>query len=195
MKVMESEDYMHILIDLITLSLIVLTNYFHIKKVLLFLKNSYSYSYYYYLYYDQGNEISDLVECGVMCLFMIYTSWSDVAVRESIQPTREYLHHHLFYNSQNSAQVLVLGVPDDLAQEIRTLTRRTSMLDGVVEVASVHYWIESPGCLIGMMNVITHRNVESEKIIKTVQAMGSNTFQQLTVEVRKDHSMEWMDKE
>lgn len=52
MKVMESEDYVHILIDLITLSLIVLTNYFHIKKVLLFLKNSYSYSYYYYLYYD-----------------------------------------------------------------------------------------------------------------------------------------------
>ena len=68
------------------------------------------------------------------------------------------------------------------------------MLDGVVEVANVQYWIESPGTLVGTMTVIAHRNSDSDRLIKTIQSMGNNSFQELTVEVRKDPSLEWMDR-
>lgn len=90
--------------------------------------------------------------------------------------------------------MLVLGIPDDLAQEIRTLVRRISMTEGVLEVTNVNYWIESPGCLVGSIKVQAHRSADRERLFHTIESMCSNTFQNMTIQISKDPILEWMDK-
>ena len=85
-------------------------------------------------------------------------------------------------------------MPDDLAQEIRTLLRRISMMDGVIEVTNAKYWIESPGNLVGMITIQAHRSTDPEHVLKTAQSMCSNTFQSVSIQVCKDPSLEWMDE-
>ena len=131
----------------------------------------------------QGLVYVDYIECAVMCLFMIYTSWPELKVR-----------FPLIRDVQHAAEVLVLGIPDDLAQEIRTLVRRISMTEGVIEVTNVNYWIESPGCLVGAIKVQAHRSADREHLFHTIESMCSNTFQNVTIQISKDPSLEWVDK-
>ena len=89
--------------------------------------------------------------------------------------------------------MLVLGVTNDVAQEIRTLVRRVNMLEGVIEVKSTKYWVESPGRLVGLMNVEVHRSADPKQVRTTIQHICSNTFQEVVVQVDQDPSIEWMD--
>ena len=89
--------------------------------------------------------------------------------------------------------MLVLGVTNDVAQEIRTLVRRVNMLEGVIEVKSAKYWVESPGRLVGLMNVEVHRSADPKQVRTTIQHICSNTFQEVVVQVDQDPSIEWMD--
>ena len=89
--------------------------------------------------------------------------------------------------------MLVLGVTNDVAQEIRTLVRRVNMLEGVIEVKTVKYWVESPGRLIGLFNVEVHRSENLKQVETTIRHICSNTFQEIVVQVDQDPSLEWMD--
>ena len=88
--------------------------------------------------------------------------------------------------------MLVLGVTNDVAQEIRTLVRRVNMLEGVIEVKTVKYWVESPGRLIGLFNVEVHRSANRKQVETTIRHICSNTFQEIVVQVDQDPSLEWM---
>ena len=64
------EDYVHIIIDLFTLSFVCASNYLSLKQVSLVASAE-----------SEGVQIADSVECAVMCLFMIYTSWPELKAR------------------------------------------------------------------------------------------------------------------
>lgn len=68
------EDYVHIIIDLFTLSFVCASNYLSLKQVSLVTSPE-----------SEGVQIADSVECAVMCLFMIYTSWPDLKVGLRLQ--------------------------------------------------------------------------------------------------------------
>ncbi|KAK8833569.1 hypothetical protein WA577_001503, partial [Blastocystis sp. JDR] len=128
------EDVFHIFLDLITLGFMMLSNYLSLNR---------------------GMVLADHIECGVMCLFIIYQCYPELLT---------------------CCQVLVLGVTNDVAQEIRTLVRRVNMLEGVIEVKSTKYWVESPGRLVGLMNVEVHRSADPKQVRTTIQHICSNTF-------------------
>lgn len=143
-------DIVHIFIDLSTIAFTVISNYLSMKK---------------------GVILADLIECCVMCIFMIYTSWSDLA---------------------NSASVLVLGISDDLAQEIKTAMKRVSLLDGVVNIKESQYWVESPGRLVGSITVITTQETNIKHLKTDIQNICSHTFQELAIQIDQQPSYTWL---
>lgn len=119
----------------------------------------------------KGLILADLLECCVMCIFIIYTSWSDLA---------------------NSASVLVLGISDDLAQEIKTAMKRVSLLDGVVNIKESHYWVESPGRLVGSITVITTQETNIKHLKTDIQNICSHTFQELAIQIDQQPTYTWL---
>lgn len=143
-------DIIHIVIDLSTIGFMIVSNYLSMKK---------------------GLVIADVIECCVMCIFMICTSWSDLAVASS---------------------VLVMGISDELAQEIRTVMKRVSMLDGVVSMKEPYYWVESPGHLVGMLTVIASQDIDIKQLRMNIQSICSNTFQEIAIQIDQHPSYTWL---
>lgn len=85
-------------------------------------------------------------------------------------------------------------MPDELAQEIRTLLRRISMMDGVIEVTNAKYWIESPGNLVGMITIQAHRSADPEHVLRTARPCVATRSRACRSRWCKDPSLEWMDE-
>lgn len=124
-----------------------------------------------YLNIQKGIVLADILECVVMSLFMIFTSWEDLVT---------------------SSSVLVLGISDDLAQEIKTAMKRVSMLDGVVSMQEPRYWIESPGCLIGMITVVATQDADVKQMRTKIQGICSHTFKEIAIQIDQQPSYGWM---
>lgn len=115
--------------------------------------------------------IADLIECCVMSLFMIYTSWDELVTASSI---------------------LVLGVSDDLSQEIRTVMKRISLLDGVVSLKEPRYWVEGPGHLVGLVTVVATQDTNVKVMKETIRNICSNTFQEMVIQIDQQKGYGWM---
>ena len=90
-------------------------------------------------------------------------------------------------------EILVLGISSEIGEELRTINRRISMIEGVVEVKRFQYWINRPGCLSGLIVIEAHRKANQKQLISTIESMCSNSFEELCIEVEQDPSLEWLD--
>ena len=115
---------------------------------------------------------SDGLECCLMCLLLIWSSWPSV---------------------MTCGEILVLGISSEIGEELRTINRRISMIEGVVEVKRFQYWINRPGCLSGLIVVEAHRKANPKQLVSTMESMCSNSFEELCIEVEQDPSLEWLD--
>lgn len=115
---------------------------------------------------------SDAIECCAMCLLLIWSSWPSM---------------------MTCGEILVLGISSEIGEELRTINRRISMIEGVVEVKRFQYWINRPGCLSGLIVIEAHRKANQKQLISTIESMCSNSFEELCIEVEQDPSLEWLD--
>ena len=124
-----------------------------------------------YLSLKKGMIWADLIECCVLSVFMIFTSLEDLKV---------------------SSSILVLGISDDLAQEIKTAVKRISMLEGVINMKEPKYWIESPGHLVGMISVFATQDADIKYLRSSIQNICDHTFQEVVIQIDQQSSFSWM---
>lgn len=117
------------------------------------------------------NLSMDLIECCVLCVILIGENSKRVL---------------------NCGEVLILGVSSDIGEELNTLNRRISLLDGVLEVKKFEYWIDSPGKLSGLLVIDCKKEWNVDQLRSTIESMCSNSLDKICIEIDMKDSIEWL---
>lgn len=118
-----------------------------------------------------NNVNMDLIECCVLCSIVIGENSMRV---------------------MNCGEVLILGVNRDVGEELNTLNRRISLLDGVLEVKKFEYWVYAPGKLSGLLVIDCNKDWNMDQLRSTIESMCNNSFDKICIEMDMKDSIEWL---
>ena len=87
---------------------------------------------------------------------------------------------------QTTASILLMTTPPHLQQSLDRGVREISFYDGVLELRAAHWWMQSPGSIVGSMHLRIRSDAQEQVILAYVQGVLGKFCQRLTVQVEKD---------
>jgi cation diffusion facilitator family transporter len=92
-----------------------------------------------------------------------------------------------------TGKILLQMVPSGLAMHLEKARRQLTIIDGVLEVADEHYWLQTPGHAIGSVVLRVRSDVDEQDILAKAQkvfssAPFSSMLHDLTIQVEKEPS-------
>lgn len=88
-----------------------------------------------------------------------------------------------------TARILLQTVPAELAPALERCRRQTAVLEGVLDIADEHFWVQAPGFVVGSLTLRVRPDIASEMpLLRAAQRIytGSGVVQDLTVQVERE---------
>lgn len=88
-----------------------------------------------------------------------------------------------------TARILLTTVPPELAPALERCRRQAAVLEGVLDIADEHFWVQAPGFVVGSLTLRVRPDIASETpLLRAAQRIyaGSGVVQDLTVQVERE---------
>jgi cation diffusion facilitator family transporter len=89
------------------------------------------------------------------------------------------------------ALVLLQTAPAHIHAGIQKSLREISFHDGVLECRSAHWWVQSPGVVIGSLHVRVRGDANEQEVLNYANSLLGQFVTHLTIQVEKDEPLGW----
>lgn len=91
-----------------------------------------------------------------------------------------------------TGSILLQSSPRELKPILEKHLREISTFDGVLECRTAHWWSQSPGSVIGTLNVRVRTDANEQEILTFIHQLLHEYVSDLTIQIEKDAPIDWM---